>query len=255
MDEAVKIYSLSGALIATREHVRPNSKELGSVCSRKKNREIWREVISEREAEIKALQKKYPWFNVFYNWVIAGLIIALIFSLIWWGLDVNATKRASAEYELRLETFYAEQELREQEKQAALLAVQNSEAARRESEYELMAQFLEGIRGFVDNRGYSTNDLITYAQCPLNRVLNPTFTCSTLEEAIRQDGQWVGFSEKNQMTAENYQIAKKVIDDFYDNPVHPCGYEYCWTEFTDHGLYLKSDFGPATFDNTWRYKD
>lgn len=255
MDEAVRIYSPSRALIVTRKQVQPDNKKLERARRRKENIEIWREVIAKREAEIRALQKKYPWFNVFYNYLMAACLIALAFSLVWWRLDVNATKRASAEYELRLETFYAEQELKVQEEQAALLAAQNSEAARREAEYNLMAKFLEGINGFVKNRGYSTNDLITYAQCPLNRVLNPTFTCSTLEEAIRQENQWVGFFENNQVTAENYQIAKRVIDDFYDNPVRPCGYEYCWTEFTDHGLYLKSDFGPATFDNTWRYKD
>lgn len=254
MDEAVRIYSPSRSLIVTQKAIHPISKPIKSSQRRKTNREIWHQVFAEQEARTRELQAKYPWFNIFYNYLVAACLVALLFSLIWWKIDVDATKRASVEYELRLETFYAEQELRVQEEQAALLAAQNSEAARRETEYNLMARFLQGIDGFVKNRGYSTYDLITYAQCPLNRVLNPAFKCSTIEEAILQEGQWVGFSENNQVTAENYEIAKRVIDDFYDDSVRPCSYDYCWTEFTDHGLYLKSDFGPATFDNTWRYK-
>lgn len=210
------------------------------------------DVLEEREERTQELQERHPWAQIFYNWTLAGLIVLLGFSFVWWGLNIHAETKASAAYDQAVEAFYSERQAEEEAAQKAAEEEAQSEAAKRERDIVLMAKLLDGIKGFVENKGYTDIDLETYAQCPVNRVLNPAFTCTTLEEAILQENQWVGFSQSNQVTLKNKQIAKVIVDRFYDEEPQPCSNSYCWTEFTDRGLYLKSDYGPATFNNVWR---
>lgn len=247
MDETIKIYPA----VTIKTESTWNDTEDKAFITRS---DIWKDIVNEREGAIRNLQAKYPWVPLFYNWLIAALILLLGFSFIWWGLSVNAKNQAAADYDAAVQTFYREQEEKARDAQAALEEAQKSEQELRKKDIELMAKFLEGLSGFVKNRGYTSVDLYTYAQCPINRMLNPAFWVSTLEEALNQEDQWVGFSHSNQVTAENEALATRIINELYDGETRPCGYEYCWTEFTDKGLYLKSDFGPATFNNTWRAK-
>lgn len=209
-------------------------------------------VLGEREEKTRELQERHPWAQIVYNWALAGLIVLLGFSFVWWGINISAQTKASAEYDRAVEAFYSERQAEEEAAQRTAEEAAQSEAAMRERDIVLMAKLLDGIKGFVENKGYTDIDLETYAQCPVNRVLNPGFSCMTIEEAILQEGQWVGFSQSNQVTMRNKAIAKKVVDRLYDDEPQPCSNSYCWTEFTDKGLYLKSDFGPATFNNVWR---
>ena len=209
-------------------------------------------VIAEREQKTRELQETYPWFPLLTNWVIAWLIILLCFSFAWWGLSVSAKTKASAEYDQAVEAFYSERQAEEEAAQKAAEEAAQSEKALKERDIVLMAKLLDGIKGFVENKGYTDIDLETYAQCPVNRVLNPAFSCTTIEEAILQEGQWVGFSQSNQVTMKNRRIAEKIVNRLYSDEPQPCSNSFCWTEFTDKGLYLKSDFGPASFNNTWR---
>lgn len=209
-------------------------------------------VIEEHEKKTRELQETYPWFPLLTNWVVAGLIILLCFSFVWWGLSVSAKTKASAEYDQAVEAFYSERQAEEEAARKAAEEAAQSEAALRERDIYMMSKFVAGIQGFVENKGYTDADLETYAQCPVNRVLNPAFSCTTIEEALSQEGQWVGYSALNQPTTKHRQIAEKIVNRFYDGEPQPCSNSYCWTEFTDKGLYLKSDFGPASFNNTWR---
>lgn len=211
-------------------------------------------VIREKEAETGRLMDKHPWAVIFYNWLVLACILALLISFIVWGVQIHTNEQISIASATALADYQAEQAAKEREAQAVLLAERNSVQAKKDKDIELMAKFLEGLSGFVKNKGYTNVDLYTYGQCPLNRILNPAFWCTTLEEAVRQENQWVGYSENNQVTAANKELATRIINEFYDESTRPCGYEFCWTEFTDNGLYLKSDFGPATFNNTWRAK-
>lgn len=221
--------------------------------NRKETRmETLNRVIAEIEQKTRELQETYPWFPILTNWVIAGLIILLCFSFIWWGLSVSARTKASAEYDQAVEAFYSERQAEEEAAQKAAEEAAQSEAAMRERDIYMMSKFIAGIQGFVENKGYTDVDLETYAQCPVNRVLNPAFSCTTIEEALSQEGQWVGYSVLNQPTMKHRQIAEKIINRLYNHEPQPCSNSYCWTEFTDKGLYLKSDFGPASFNNTWK---
>ena len=274
MEEVIKIYRARNALDSIRNatgeererylrniarqqtNVGANVRSVAYLAKRQNRKETRMDtlnrVIEERERKTRELQETYPWFPLLTNWVIAGLIILLCFSFVWWGLSVSAKTKASAEYDQAVEAFYSERQAEEEAAQKAAEEAAQSEAVLRERDIDMMSKFIAGIQGFVENKGYTDVDLETYAQCPVNRVLNPAFSCTTIEEALSQEGQWVGYSALNQPTMKHRQIAEKIVNRLYNHEPQPCSNSFCWTEFTDKGLWLKSDFGPANFNNTWR---
>lgn len=276
MEEVIKIYrarnSLDSIRNATGEECERYFRDLArkqvnaaanvrsvAYLAKKQNRKETRmdtlnRVIAEREQKTRELQETYPWFPLLTNWAIAGLVILLCFSFVWWGLSISARTKASAEYDQAVEAFYSERQAEEEAAQKAAEEEAQSEAALRERDIYMMSKFVAGIQGFVENKGYTDIDLETYAQCPVNRVLNTSdfSEITNLEEALSQEGQWVGYSALNQPTMKHQQIAEKIVNRLYNHEPQPCSNSYCWTEFTDKGLYLKSDFGPANFNNTWR---
>lgn len=151
-----------------------------------------------------------------------------------------------------LAEYRAQEEAAELDRQAAVLAEQQAEAARREEEVILMAKFLAGVNSFVENYGYSIDDLYTYAQCPINRVLNPNYPVDTIAEALMQEKQWVGFSESNEVATSYYNLAKRVMDEYYSNQLRPCSNKFCWAELRRDGVWLNDDFGNR-YAHTWRY--
>ena len=186
-------------------------------------------VIAEREQKTRELQETYPWFPLLTNWVIAGLIILLCFSFVWWGLSVSARTKASAEYDQAVEAFYSERQAEEEAAQKAAEEAAQSEEALRERDIYMMSKLVAGIQGFVENKGYTDIDLETYAQCPVNRVLNTSAfgEITNLEEALSQEGQWVGYSALNQPTTKHRQIAEKIVNRLYDGEPQPCSNSYC----------------------------
>lgn len=182
----------------------------------------------------------------------AGILL-IVSVVIFASANSWADHRAKKIVDEWITQYQADELARKEAEQAALAAVKESEAERREREIILIAQLLDGIKGFVEKYHYTADDLMTYALCPINRVLSPAFSCTTIEEALMQDGQWVGFSLKNQVTIENYNIARRVVDDFYDSQVRIVGCEYTWAEFTEDGLYLTKVFGSHRYSDIWRY--
>lgn len=212
--------------------------------------------IEENEERIRRLNARYPWVPILFNWIIAALIVLLVFSFVRWGIKIRNDNREASIRATAYAEFQAEQTAKEQEAEDAKKKEEASIASQMARDIDLMAMFLDGIKGFVENRGYTDIDVETYGQCPINRVLNTTDAefkdITTLEEAIMQDSQWVGMSLSNQITIGNKAIAEKLVTRFYNKEPMPCSNSYCWTEFTDRGLWLKSDYGPAAFNNTWR---
>lgn len=204
------------------------------------------EIVRTQEEETRRIVEKHPKVQKIWNRAIELLIMALIISVIFFTAKDQIDNHAHA-MEIKAQEAIA------REKQRDIQIAQNAEMERRERETMLLAKFIGGLKGFVENYGYTRDDLITYAECPLNRVLNPGFTCSTIEEALMQPGQWVGFSENNEVTQDNYVIARWVITDFYTNPFRIVSNEYCWAELNKDGCYLKKEVELNPYSRAWRY--
>lgn len=210
------------------------------------NRIKFMDIIKEQEEKTKQIVERHPKIQKIWLRSIGALFLAVCISVIFFAVRGNLEAKALAE-ELKAQEAYA------REKQRDIQLAQNAEMERRERETVLIAKLMGGLKGFVENYGYSSDDLITYAECPLNRVLNPAYSCSTIEEAILQPGQWVGFSENNEVTQENYKLARWVVTDFYTNPFRICSNEYCWAELNKDGCYLKKEVELNPYSRTWRY--
>ena len=211
------------------------------------------DIVRKQEEETRRLAEKYPKVQQIWARSIGVLTVMLIISVIFFMVKGQIDNHAHA-MELRAQEAYAaEQEAIAREKQRDIQAKQNAEMERRERETVLIAKLMGGLKGFVENYGYTNDDLITYAECPLNRVLNPGFACQTIEEAIMQEAQWVGFSESNEVTQANYTLARWVVNDFYTNPFRIVSNEYCWAELNKDGCYLKKEVELNPYSRTWRY--
>lgn len=203
-------------------------------------------IVKAQEERTRRLAEKYPKVQQIWARSIGILTVMLIISVIFFMAKGQIDNHAHA-MELKAQEAIA------REKQRDIQAQQNAEMERRERETILIAKLMGGLKGFVENYGYTSDDLVTYAECPLNRVLNPGFTCQTIEEAIMQEGQWVGFSENNEVTQANYTLARWVVNDFYTNPFRIVSNEYCWAELNKDGCYLKKEVELNPYSRTWRY--
>lgn len=131
--------------------------------------------------------------------------------------------------------------------------IDTAELDRRRDETVLMAKFVAGMRSYVERYGYTKSDIITYAECALNRVIDSRFKCNTVEESLLQPNQWAGFSVNNHYSDADYRLAEVIIDDFYSDAPRPVSSEYCYAELNSNGCWLKTDLSIDSYDNVWRY--
>lgn len=211
------------------------------------------DIVKEQEEETRRIVERHPKIQKIWMRSIGALVLMFIISVIFFTVKDGIEAKALAAELKAQEIYAAEQEAIAREKQRDIQMAQNAEMERRERETVLIAKLMGGLKGFVENYGYTNDDLITYAECPLNRVLNPGFTCQTIEEAIMQEAQWVGFSESNEVTQANYTLARWVVNDFYTNPFRIVSNEYCWAELNKDGCYLKKEVELNPYSRTWRY--
>jgi hypothetical protein len=75
----------------------------------------------------------------------------------------------------------------------------------------------------------------------------------TIDEVIHQKGQWINYSDSNDVVADYKKIAEKLVDLIYNSDVQLCSSKYCWIEIKDGHLYLKDSFDPYAGMILWRY--
>ena len=170
---------------------------------------------------------RHPWFNLFYNWLIAALIVALFVSFIGWGLDIRTRRMANEMTERALASWQAE--------------VQD-ESARSSQEYVLdreataVAKAFYGIRLFIEKYDYSESDLATYARCMFNRA-----DSEDLIRVISAPNQFTGYSDGNQVLAEYKQLALRLVEEWHTEDARPVDISYRFAELTPQGIFLKDD--------------
>jgi len=213
-----------------------------------------REFINARSERTRELMREFPWFTKFYNALGALAVLVLIVSLIVWRVDIVKEQKATEAAAIAFAEQRAAEELRIQQEKEAELAEQLALAQQQEADTILMAKFIGGINGFVENYGYSENDLRTYAECVINRVYDKKHGFpNTIEEVIRQENQWVGFSDDNQVIDQYYKIANVVVSNYYANANRPVSSDFCWVELRREGCWLKNEYSDSPYVRTWRY--
>lgn len=82
------------------------------------------------------------------------------------------------------------------------------------------------------------------------RVLNPTKP-DTIVEVIQQSGQWPGYSPDNEVTADGYKMAERIMNEIRAEELPCCGSDMIIASFNKDKIVLRNtmEYGPDT--ETW----
>lgn len=209
---------------------------------------ILKEITEEYTERERQLERKYPWAEIVYNWMLFVAVVGLAISLFCWGVDIHITRKAEEQTAAFTAAYEAQQKAAEEAKAIELAAQQRSEAAIMEREATAIAKAFYGIRNFVDKYHYTASDLKTYARCVFNRV---DAGVNSLDSVIGQKDQFLGYDSKNPVLQEYYDVALEAVEEWHGETAKPCDSSYRYAELTERGIYLVNEFGADGYVQRW----
>lgn len=208
-----------------------------------------KDVFEAQRAEEQTLTWRFPWFNVMYNYIIAGIMFMLIVSLTIWGLNVRTERKAEAMTAQAMAAWQSEQNAALEAEAAELAAVRASQEYVMEKEATALAKAFYGIRLFVDKYNYGEADYRTYARCIFNRAEKGS---GDLVSVVSTPEQFVGYYDNNPVLAEDYNLALKFVQEWHEETLKPCDLSYQFAELTPNGIWLKADLHADGYARRWR---
>lgn len=157
---------------------------------------------------------------------------------------VDTIHELEAEYEARIAAFYEEQEAARRAAEAEL----DPYLQQLDADATLAARLLSGVEGYH----YDSDSKRTLLRCVFNRVANPTYP-ATLEEVIRESGQWIQYHETNPVYEADYQLAYAEIDAWHNETRLPCSTDFVFADFTTSEIVLRDTFYKTAATRYWRY--
>ena len=210
-----------------------------------------KEVLAEYEDREHLLNWRYPWFNLYFNWVYALLLVGLFISFGIWGMDVHIQRKSETMAATALASYQAEEQARADEIAHQKELYAQSEEAVTKKMAESLAKLFYGADRFKDKYHYSDADFKTLARCVFNRVESPQYS-DDIYEVIDQKDQWVGYYSTNPVLDEYFNLALTTIREWRSETVKPVSVDYLWAELTPNGIYLKNDFRADGYARRWR---
>ena len=200
---------------------------------------ILQEIFREQREQEEELMFRNPSVPFWYNWLIAGLIVALFVSFAIWGIDIHTRHRAEEMTATALASWQNEQVVQDEQAKSSQEYVIDQEAT-------AVAKAFYGIDRFVELYKYDEKDLETYARCMFNRAEN-----GSLIDEIAKPNQFVGYSEQNQLIADYKQLALRLVREWHEETVRPCNTNFLFAELTPDGIFLKQDLHAGPYDRRW----
>lgn len=200
---------------------------------------ILREIFEEQREHEEELMFRNPSFPFWYNWLIAGTVLALFVSFAIWGIDIHTQKTAEKMTATALASWQSEQIVQDES------AVTSQEYVI-EQESVVMAKAFYGIDRFVEKYHYTEEDLVTYARCMFNRA-----DSDDLIRVISAPNQFTGYSDGNQVIANYKQLAERLIREWHEETARPCDTAYIFAELTPDGIFLKKDLHADGYARRW----
>ena len=208
------------------------------------------EEILERQRQLEAdMNFRNPWFNVFYNYLIAVCVVALFIAFFWWGIDIHTRKQAEAMTAQLLAQMDEEHEQMMKAAEAEHAALLASEEHIMTEEAKVIAKAFYGIRNFVDKYGYTDKDFETYARCIFNRA---DATGDSIEAVVSKKDQFLGYAEGNQLVKDYYDLAIRFVDEWHHETVKPCDIRYQFALLDDDGIWLVKNFNADGKERRWQ---
>ena len=191
---------------------------------------------------------RHPWVPLFYNWLIAGLVITLFVGFVIWGLDIRSRNMADemlattlAEMDAEHEQMIADAEAKEAAMKASKEYIMNQWAT-------VGAKALYPLGNFIEKYHYSEADLVTYLRSGWNRHL---LTGESLEEVFSAPNQYLGYADNNPVLTEFFDLSYRCFSEWDEETTRPCDPSFQWAELTENGIYLKSQFNADGYARRW----
>lgn len=212
---------------------------------------VLQEITEERTEHERQLVNRHPWVNLFYNWMIAVLLLALLAALIGWGRGIYIEYKEEQHHEAEL----AEQKEREQRQLADQREKEEQERKAFEDTLDRWAKAgarqLYGIRNFIELYNYSEQDLVTYLRCSWNRYLSDN-GLTDLATVIYKEGQFVSCYKNNRVLTEYEDLARKCFAEWHEETSLPCDPSYVFAELKPDGIFLKRNYIADGYERRWR---
>jgi len=190
---------------------------------------------------------RHPWFNMIYNYLIAGCMIALVVSLVIWGVNVHTENKAAEMTATALASWQADQDAQRTAEAEELAALKASEDYVMKQEAEAVAKAFYGIHLFIDKYRYDEDDLVTYARCMFNRADKS----KDLIGVVTAKDQFTGYRDDNPVLSEYYNLALKLVEEWHHETIKPCDVSFQFAELTSAGIYLKQDLHADGYARRW----
>ena len=211
---------------------------------------IWQEVFEEQQRKEEMMLFRHPWVNLYYNYLIAALVVLLFISFAIWGINIHSDRRAATLAAEALAEYQAEQQAIADARAEELAAQAKSEEAIITKETEAVARMFYGIRLFEDKYHYTEKDFQTYARCAFNRY-DYGHGLTALPVIIAQKDQFVGYNDNNPILKEYRDLAEKFVREWHEELYRPCSAEYRFAELTENGIFLASEFDADGYARRW----
>lgn len=208
---------------------------------------ILTDYFQKQEEQEHWLERKYPWAEILYNWVIAACVIALFIGFIIWGINIHIDRKTASMTELARASWEADLEAAETAKAEELAAIQASQEFVMQQEATAVAKAFYGIRLFVEKYHYTEADLATYARCMFNRAEG-----GDLISVISAKDQFVGYADGNAVLTDDYNLALRLVEEWHNETTKPCDVSYQFAELTPNGIYLKNDLHADGYAIRWK---
>lgn len=202
-------------------------------------------IFKAHEENEKFLSWKHPRVNVFYNWIIAGLVVVQFIGFVGWGIRIHRDIRDEAIRAQVLAEMDAEHEAMIAAAEEAERQSQQEEEALQIREAQAIARAFFGIRNFVEKYHYTNEDLRTYARCATNRA---EASGNSIEDVLAVPQQFTAYSSHNNLEKEYYDIALQFVEDWHTGNLKPCELKFQTAVLKDNGIWLVDDLNKEVPD-------
>lgn len=119
----------------------------------------------------------------------------------------------------------------------------------RKQEATAFAKLMSGLKLY----GYGADDFRTLAQGVACRVANPGYP-NTIVEVIEQPKQWPGYTDTNEVTQKDFDLAMKILAELDAQEHPPISSDYVYASFERDGISLRDTWDISTRTHFWRWE-
>ena len=226
-----------------------NTIELYQMSGKNARLKTLESVLEERAEHERELMLRHPMVPIFCNWAIVFAAIALVISLIIWGINVTIQNKADQQTAEAMAARDAEERAAAAEAERIRLEELATEENIIKAEAQDCAKALYGIINFIEKYSYSYQDCETYLRAAFNRA---DATGMSLHDVLFQKDQFLACREDNPVLSELLDISIDAVTEWHNEKTKPVDVSYQFAELTPNGIWLRNVFNADGYARRWR---